>query len=130
MARWLIRSAQSGVGVETQYSYRLVMQHVQGESTVMPLIYGSTKFFIPAGQTWNFTSAINGDPSNGGDYVGPLVAVGVADGLQQEVAITPTNVRFISRNSDGLTSQAVYDYSVTNGNTFGVLIRLDKFFNG
>ena len=49
---------------------------------VMSLIYGSTKFFIPAGQTWNFTSAINGDPTNGGDYVGPLIAVGVADGLQ------------------------------------------------
>ena len=32
MARWLIRSAQPGVGVETQYSYRLVMQRVQGES--------------------------------------------------------------------------------------------------
>jgi hypothetical protein len=96
----------------------------------MSLVYGSTKFFIPAGQTWGFTSAFNGDTTNGGDYVGPMVAVGVTDDLQQEVTITPTNVRFISRNSDGLTSQAVYDYSVTNQNTFGVVIRLDKFFDG
>lgn len=96
----------------------------------MSLVTGSVKFFIAAGQTFSFTSAINGDTVSGGDYVGPLVAVGVTDGLEQEVIITTTNVRFISRNSDGLTSQAVYDYSVTNPNGFGVVIRLDKFFNG
>jgi len=27
----------------------------------MSLVYGSTHFFIPSGQTWGFTSAINGD---------------------------------------------------------------------
>jgi hypothetical protein len=96
----------------------------------MSLVYGNTKFFIPSGQTWNFTSAINGDTTNGGDYVGPLVAAGIPDSLQQEVAITPTNPRFISRNPDGLTSQTVYDYSVTNNNAFPVTIRLDKFFDG
>ena len=37
---------------------------------------------------------------------------------------------FISRDSDGLSSQTVYDYSVTNQNSFGVVIRVDKFFNG
>lgn len=96
----------------------------------MSVVYGSTMFFIPAGQTWRFTSAINGDTTNGGDYVGPLVAVGVPSDLQQAVSITPTNARFISRDSDGLSSQTVYDYSVTNQNSFGVVIRLDKFFNG
>lgn len=96
----------------------------------MSIVYGTTKFFIPAGQTWGFSSAINGNPTNGGDYVGPLVAVGIPDDLQQEVAITPTNARFISRDNNGLTSRTVYDYSVTNNNSFGVTIRFDKFFNG
>lgn len=96
----------------------------------MSLVYGNTQFFIPAGQTWGFVSAINGDTTNGGDYVGPLVAAGIPAGLQQAVTITPTNPRFISRNPDGLTSQTVYDYSVTNNNAFPVTIRLDKFFNG
>jgi hypothetical protein len=96
----------------------------------MSLAYGNTQFWIPAGQTWDFTSAINGDPTNGGDYVGLLVVVGVPDDLQQGVSITPTNVRFISRDDNGLTSRTVYDYSVTNNNPFPVMIRLDKFFNG
>ena len=85
---------------------------------------------MPAGATFGFTSAINGNTTNGGDYEGPLVAVGVPNELQQGVTITPTNVRFISRNPDGWTSQAVYDYSVTNHNSFPVTIRLDKFFDG
>lgn len=96
----------------------------------MSMVYGNTKFFIPAGQTWSFTSAINGDTTNGGDYVGPLVAVGVPDDLQQAVTITTTNFRAISRDPNGLTSRTVYDYSVTNNNPFAVTIRLDKFFNG
>lgn len=96
----------------------------------MSIIIGNTKFFIPAGETWDFTSAVNGDLTNGGDYVGPLVAAGIPDGLQQKVTITPTNPRIISRNPDGLTSKMVYDYSVTNNNTFPVTIRVDKFFNG
>ena len=96
----------------------------------MTLVYGQTKFFIPGGQTWSFTSAINGDPTNGGDYVGPLVAVGVPDDLQEAVTITATNFRAISRDSNGFTSRTVYDYSVTNNNSFPVTIRLDKFYNG
>jgi hypothetical protein len=88
----------------------------------MSLVYGSTHFFIPSGQTWGFTSAINGDTTNGGDYVGPLVALGVP--------VTTTRVEFLSRNSDGLTSQCVYHYSVTNNNSFGVTLRLDKFYDG
>jgi len=96
----------------------------------MSLVYGSTHFFIPSGQTWGFTSAINGDTTNGGDYVGPLVALGVPDDLHQSVDVTTTKVEFLSRNSDGLTSQCVYHYSVTNNNSFGVTLRLDKFYDG
>lgn len=96
----------------------------------MSLAYGSTMFFIPAGQTFGFTSAINGNTSSGGDYVGPLVVVGVPSALHQAVSITTTNVRFLSHNNDGLTSQAVYDYAVTNPNAFGVTVRLDKFYDG
>jgi hypothetical protein len=96
----------------------------------MAVVYGNTKFFIRAGEAWNFTSAINGDPTNGGDYVGPLVAVGVPDGLQQAVTITPTNFRAVSRDNNGLSSRTVYDYSLTNNNSFPVTIRLDKFYNG
>ena len=96
----------------------------------MSLVYGSTHFFIPSGQNWSFTSAINGNTGTGGDYVGPLVALAVPDGLNQSVEITTTRVEFLSRNSDGLTSQCVYHYSVTNNNPFGVTIRLDKFFDG
>jgi hypothetical protein len=96
----------------------------------MAVVTGNTLFFIPAGQTWGFTSAINGDTTSGGDYVGPLVAVGIPSHLRQEVTITPTNARILSRDENGLTSRTVYDYSVSNNNAFGVTIRLDKFFDG
>jgi hypothetical protein len=95
----------------------------------MSHIYGNKKFSIPAGETWSFATAINGDATNGGEYVGPLVAAAVPDGLQQGVTITPTNPRFIKRNRDGFTSKTVYDYSVTNNNAFPVIIRIDVFFD-
>jgi hypothetical protein len=95
----------------------------------MSHLYGNKKFVIPAGDTWGFTTAINGTATNGGDYVGPLVAAAVPDGLQQGVTITPTNPRIISRNKDGFTSKTVYDYFVTNQNAFPVTIRIDFFYD-
>jgi hypothetical protein len=87
------------------------------------IIFGSTQFFIAAGQTLNIVSAINGDTTNGGDYVGPLVAAAVPISPPQQAAtITPTNPRF--------PDQAVYEYSVTSNNVFAMLIRLDKFYDG
>lgn len=89
----------------------------------MSIVYGSTQFYIQAGQTIGFVSAINGDTTNGGDYVGPLVAAAVPISPPQQAAtITPTNPRFPDRT--------VYEYSVTSNNVFPMLIRLDKFFDG
>ena len=89
----------------------------------MSLVYGSTQFFIQAGQTLDFVTAINGDTTNGGDYVGPLVVAAVpVSPPQQAATITPTNPRF--------PDQAVYEYSVTSNNVFAMLVRLDKFFDG
>jgi hypothetical protein len=94
----------------------------------MGVVYGSGKFFIDAGQTAGFTTAFNGDPTNGGDYMGPVVVCGVCDDLQQEVSVSPTNLRSISVDPNGLTSRVVYDYAVTNNNSAGVNVRLDKSY--
>jgi hypothetical protein len=96
----------------------------------MSFIYGGTHFFLDSGNTINIVSAINGDTTNGGDYVGPLVALAVPDDLHQSVDISTVKIEFVSRNSDGLSSQCLYEYSVSNNNPFGVSFRLDKMFDG
>ena len=96
----------------------------------MALVIGSTLFFLSSGQTFFITSAINGNTSTGGDYVGPLVAIAVPSALHQSVDISTVKVEFLSRDSNGLTSRCVYHYSITNNNGFGVTVRLDKFFDG
>jgi hypothetical protein len=96
----------------------------------MSLVFGSTHFFLQPGQSLDIISAINGNTTSGGDYVGPLLPLAVPDGLHQSVDISTTKVEFLSRNPNGLTSQCLYHYSIANNNSFGVSVRLDKFFNG
>jgi len=95
----------------------------------MSLVTGVTHFFLQPGQTLDIISAINGDTTNGGEYVGPLLPLAVPDGLNQTVDISTVSVEFLSRNPDGLTSPCIYHYSITNNNSLGVSVRLDKFFN-
>ena len=97
---------------------------------LMALVFGSTKFFVPSGQTFFITSAIHGNTNTGGDYVGPMLPLAVPDGLHQTVDISTVNVEFLSVDPGGLTSRCVYHYSITNNNPFGVTVRLDKFFDG
>jgi len=95
----------------------------------MAFVIGSTKFFLPSGSTFFITSAINGNPNTGGDYVGPLLPLAVPDGLHHSVDISTVKIEFLSTDPGGLTSRCVYHYSITNNNAFGVTVRLDKFFN-
>jgi len=96
----------------------------------MSFIYDSTHFFLGSGQTPNIVSAINGNTTNGGDYMGPLVALAVPDDLNQSLDISTVKIEFLSRNPDGFTSQCLYEYSDSNNNPFGVSFRLDKMFDG
>jgi hypothetical protein len=113
---------------EALFSVYLLGWPLPGEWS-MSLITGNTVFWVAAGATLTVHSAINGNATDGGDDVGPLVAVAVPSHLAPELAITPPSVRFLSASDDGITSQAIYVYTVKNHNPFPVSFRLDKFFN-
>jgi hypothetical protein len=92
----------------------------------MTVILGNHFFVMPAGATWDFTTAINGQTTTGGDYKGPLVSAAFVTNVGQSAAITPTNPRYIGEDQ----SRVVYDYSVHNPNSDTIVFAIDKFFNG
>ena len=86
----------------------------------MSVLFSPTQFTVAAHGRVSLVAAFNGSTQAGGDQVGPVVACPLPIGLNRSVNVTTTSVKFLGRNSDGLTSKTIYLFTVSNPNAFHV----------
>jgi hypothetical protein len=97
---------------------------------VSEIIYDSSEFTVAAHSTFSLRAAFNGNPTSGGDNLGPVVVGAWPSRLNQSVDVSTTAFLPIRRNGDGLTTQTVYLFKVTNHNSFHVTLSVEYFCNG
>ena len=95
----------------------------------MSKAFSSTQFSVGAHGKVSLVAAFNGNTSSGGDNMGPVVVLPMPTKLNQAVNVTTTSIKFVSRDSNGLTSRAVYLFTVANPNAFHVSFVLSYFFD-
>jgi hypothetical protein len=91
--------------------------------------FSSTQFSVAPHGKLQLIAAFNGSTSHGGDNMGPVVAAPMPTKLNQALNVTTTSIKFISRDSNGLTSRAIYLFTVTNPNAFHVSFVVSYFFD-
>lgn len=86
----------------------------------MSVLFSPTQFTVAAHGSVSLQAAFNGSAQTGGDQVGPVVACPLPTKLNESVNVTTTSIKFLRRNSDGLTSKTIYLFRVSNPNGFHV----------
>lgn len=97
----------------------------------MSLVYGSDLFSLPPGKSINISTVFNSNSiKKGGDYLGPMVVIGVPLSLGFNRVLTPSTVglEFTGRQSE-FTTFCVYHYSIKNESAHTVIFRIDFFYN-
>lgn len=95
----------------------------------MSTAFNGTVFSVAAHSSISLEVAFNGNTTSGGDLVGPMAVAPQPTRLNQSVNVSTTSVKFLRRNSNGLTSQCIYLYTVTNRNAFHVSFVTEFFFD-
>ena len=95
----------------------------------MSTAFSTTRFSVGPHGKLSLVTVFNGSTDNGDDNVGPIVAAPVPTKLNQAVNVSTTSIKFISRDSNGLGSRAVYLFTVTNPNAFHVSFNAFYFFD-
>lgn len=92
---------------------------------------GSDFFSLAPGHSINISTVFNSNSiKRGGDYLGPLVVIGVPVSQGFHRVITPSTVglEFTERQSE-FTTFCIYHYSIKNDSTHSVIFRVDFFYD-
>lgn len=95
----------------------------------MSTAFSSTQFSVAPHGKISLIAAFNGSTNSGGDNMGPVVAAPMPTKLNQAVNVTTTSIKFVKRDSNGLSSRTVYLFTVTNPNSFHVSFIVSYFFD-
>ncbi len=95
----------------------------------MSTAFNGTVFSVAAHSSISLEVAFNGNTTSGGDNMGPLVVAPLPTRLNQSVNVSTSSIKFLRRDSNGLTSRCIYLYTVTNRNSFNVSFVTDFFFD-
>jgi hypothetical protein len=100
-----------------------------GERCLSQTIFDTKTFAIAPHSVLPFRLAFNGNATRGGDNMGPIVVAALASRLNQALDASNASLMFISRDGNGLTSQTVYLFKITNHNSFAVSFVLEFFLD-